>query len=285
MNIVMHIKTGLSKRFFVALFAAASASCLYSIAPVFADFLQGYNAEGELPQGVIVSMSEEGGPRYVVPANSGNANRLFGVVSLEEDASVYFSRGDGDEDSEVAVATSGDVYALVSDLNGDINAGDRIAPSDVEGVGAKAISTGFVIGVAQESFSGDGAEDAIRIEVETPQGPRDVFVGKILITAGVDTYRSSDQDKDIFDTLQGTAEVIAGRPVSLARALIAFGILIATLLVVAIVLGSTIQGSMVSLGRNPLAKKTIISSMVRVILFGIVVLSVGATAAYLALIS
>lgn len=251
---------------------------------VFGEFSESYISEEELLPGTIVSLSPDS-PDLVVTANANNVNNIFGVVVEEGETPIHFS-GTSEEEQQAAVSTSGEVYVFVSDINGDIQAGDAITATVINGVGGKATDDGRAIGIAKESFEGDEQNTNLRsIELETATGESTVYIGKIRVSLNVYDYIAPREERDILTQLQNTAEAIAEKPVSLVKVITASIISLITLVVVVIMLGSSVQGSMIALGRNPLAKKTIISSMVKVILLSVLVLTLGTATAYLALIS
>ena len=58
------------------------------------------------------------------------------------------------DEEHVSIALSGRVPVNVTDENGDIKVGDRIAVSQyIDGYGTKAVHTGYTVGVALESFT------------------------------------------------------------------------------------------------------------------------------------
>jgi len=73
---------------------------------------------------------------------------IFGVVSLQPAILLY----DKSVTNGVPVITSGKAYVRVSTDGGEINVGDRITSSDTPGVGIKAEQNGYIIGTAEEEY-------------------------------------------------------------------------------------------------------------------------------------
>lgn len=247
---------------------------------VVADFSEGFQSDEDIAVGSLVSVNENN-EELVTVANINNASNLIGVAVSRDSSSLYFT---STSDETVAVATTGEASVFVSDLQGPISPGDKISVSPINGVGQKATALGeVVVGVAKSGLGDDNIEQSI--DVEFADGVRSVNIGVVRASINVHNYIPDQEERTLLSSIQNTAQAIAGKPVTMAKALISSAILIATLMVVIVTMGSSIQGSMVSLGRNPLAKKTIISSMVKIILFGTLVLGAGGTMAYLILIS
>src|ERR1700740_623480 len=102
---------------------------------------QGYTTKTKnLAPGSIMGLSPS--TNTAEPATSGQSYQLRGLVADKP----LIALSDGD--NQVQVVISGPAYALVSDLNGDIKAGDKIASSPIEGVGMKATDPGQVVGSA-----------------------------------------------------------------------------------------------------------------------------------------
>lgn len=247
----------------------------------YAAISQGYQTDAELAPGHIVSIDRDR-VNFVIKANSDNAEDVLGVVSSEEGALLQMPS----EGSNVEVITSGEADILVTDIDGAIRAGDKITPSPISGAGMRAISASRVIAVALEGFSSD-IEGAQGVTIQDASGnDKNISVGIIRAQIGVHDYIPQSEGKNIvFVTLQEAAQAITGRNVSVAKALIAAGIMLSTLIVVVMLLAGAIQGSMLSLGRNPLAKKTIFSTLFKFIALSTGIFVGGVFVAYFILVS
>ena len=88
---------------------------------------------------------------------------------------------------------------------------------------------------------------------------------------------------NVPDFLQKLTDSVANKPVSAVRIYVGLGILLATVIIVFSLLYSGVRTSMVSLGRNPLAKKSILRNLFEVVLIGLIVLISGLFGVYLLL--
>ncbi len=114
-----------------------------------ADFAEFMQLSESAAVGDIVSLNANGEYRK---ATAGEA--LIGVVS---DNAAFVGNGNLEgEPNAYIVGFAGVIRTTVSDANGDINAGDLIAASDVPGVGIKLSESGYALGQALQSHSGPG---------------------------------------------------------------------------------------------------------------------------------
>src|SRR5205085_2610488 len=83
------------------------------------------------------------------------------------------------DDSGSPVARNGLAEVNVSTINGDINQGDYITSSPLAGKGEKAISSGYVVGIALQKFTTkDGSI--------TNYNGREVALGKIQVALRIE---------------------------------------------------------------------------------------------------
>lgn len=226
----------------------------------------------QLEEGSLVSIKEDE-PGYVELADASNASRLYGVIQNGDQASIRFV----DEGSQVSVATSGEILALVSDVNGKIEQGDIVGASWIKGVGMRTDSSlsGRYLGVALESMG--NSEASSFDNVETPTGKKTVNVQplKIRILSGNLEGRQSESS-----SLQKLAGNLTGKQISTLRVAIAFVVFVISLVLCGFFITNAIRGSFLSIGRNPLASASIYSSLIQVSVMSIVIIVIGAVVAY-----
>lgn len=97
--------------------------------------------------GDLVSITEG---KKIVKTSIPYDKRLIGVVS--EDPAITLGSNFNDENSK-AVAIAGRVFVKVSLKNGEIEIGDFLTSSEIEGIAQKATKSGRVIGIALESLT------------------------------------------------------------------------------------------------------------------------------------
>lgn len=241
---------------------------------------QGYNSDQSLQRGMIVTIKKDDGTKVEL-ASQKNIDQLHGIVVNNNDAPVTLSSGT----SQVYVATTGKFKVFVSNQSGTINAGDYITISALDGIGMRAgTKEKVVIGRALESFDGK-ASSLSQTKVKDSAGTEvAVSIGRIDVDLKVSSnplYRQPSAN--IPEFLQNASEAIAGKPVNPVRVYIGVGIfLISTLVALSLMYGG-VRSAIISVGRNPLSKKSIIRSMTQVIIVGMTIFISGIFGVYLLL--
>lgn len=187
---------------------------------------------------------------------------MFGVII---DSPVAYFEDTVDTENQHYVITEGEAFVKVSNQNGEIKRGDFITSSNNPGVGAKALSNGYILGVARE----DGA-------------------GKDKITVYIDrktNYISSAGLRgNIFEFLKSGFDAAYLSPLTSFRYLLAALIVIASFLIGFHSFGRISNRSIEAIGRNPLAK----GSIRRLVFFNFIltflIIAAGLLIAYLVLI-
>jgi hypothetical protein len=221
-----------------------------------------------LPSGTVVVAD---GADAVRPARSHEGQYVFGAVAAVAKDSLSAGR--------VGVVSSGVVSALVSDINGTIKSGDRVAISSIEGVGMKATTSGWMIGIAQRDFATIPRE-AVKEQVVTGEGKKiTVSIKEIPVLLSV-SYYNPDTDanaKGIGGSVQNTLEGVAGHSVPADRALLALLIFGIAMILLVTLIYSAVKTSIVSIGRNPLAHVKIIGSLIKVLAtsVGVIIITLG----------
>ncbi|MFI5240650.1 MAG: hypothetical protein ACHQUB_02990 [Candidatus Saccharimonadia bacterium] len=237
---------------------------------------QGYTVSGSVVEGTLVS-NDQNAANTVVPANSGNGDSLVGVV-VQNSESLLSVNSSG---NQTQVATSGVAYALVSTINGDIKAGDRVSASPIDGIGMKADPGTRILGVAQTAIA--SASDLTSLAVKDKNGqPTTVKVGHILVLVDVSFYgnTSGGANSGIPAVLQNISNTIAGKPVSTARVIISGLLLIIALVISVSLVYSAVRNSIVSIGRNPLSQPAVRKGLAQVLVFVGVILLVTLISIY-----
>ncbi len=258
----------------------AFAMALLGVLSVHAqDFTQGYATEDKLPRGSIVSRSETNDAQ-VDAATLDNLSRLFGVV-VGTDASALTITSDT---TGVYVATTGKYEVLVTTLSGDIKSGDYITASSIAGMGMKAGETQeLVIGRSLQDF--DVNDPSMRLGTMTAKSvdgeSHNVVIGRVL--ADLDVKRNPRLSQSAPELLVNFSELIAGKPVSLLRVYAALAVLLVTAALGGSMLYAGIRSAFVAIGRNPLAKKSVMRGLLQVIITSMGIFLSGFFAVYLIL--
>ncbi len=243
---------------------------------------QSYGITGVVQKGMIVMLDPHNSKNVKALSSASDASML-GVAVAANDTVV--SLGGDSTMSQVFVAASGKYDALVSNQNGAIKAGDVISISALDGVGMKANGDQAVIlGKALSGFDGVNNVSGTAT-LKTSNGSKNVSIGLVQIDINIshNPLAVTTTGLSIPSFLRKSGESIAGKPVSAARLYVSFGVLILTLFMAASLLYGGVRSSLVSLGRNPLAKTSILRGLVQVVLLGLIVFVIGLVAIYLLL--
>lgn len=275
------IKNRLTIKKTSAILALAGLVLLGLASPISAqNVTQGYSSDRLLQRGTIVSLDAEDTSK-VVAATKENQDRLHGIVVASNDSSFTLS----DENEKTFVAAIGRFEGLVSTEAGTIQPGDFLAVSSVTGIAMKAGEFDpYTVGKAIEGF--DGNENAISsTELRDSVGNTNtVAIGRVLVDVAVGSNPLlKPVDSSLPEFLESAAEAIADKPVSPVRIYIGIFIIIASAGIAGSLLYSGVKSSVISIGRNPLSKKSITKSLLQIIVSSIIIFLIGIFGVYLLL--
>jgi hypothetical protein len=256
-----------------------TALTLLVSAPAWASLSQGFATTASIASGSLVALDQKSSGSVVV-ADINNVNRLFGVVVPPSSASISLS---GSGSGQVQVVTSGTADVLVSTAGGDIHVGDYISVSPISGVGQKVGSASTrVVGTAQADFNGSG-EGVTKRTIDSDAGKKEVAIGQIPVVIAVSTYTSTDgkQSYVVPNWLQNLSNTLAGKAVSPIRIIIAAIILLGSLVSVTVLLYAAVRNSIISIGRNPLSRTSVLGGLFQVVAISGGIMAVAAVAMYL----
>lgn len=231
-----------------------------------ANISHAYQASESLTNGSIVSLDADKSD-YVQAADSANGARLVGVVVASNDSLLAVDPDKG----KVQVATSGTATVAVSTLNGDISVGDQIAVSPFRGIGMKAAPGSHIIGLAQTGLDDTVASSSKEVRDKNGRSHQ-INVGyiRLNIAIGTDSLAGSS---DQLNSLQKLAKGLTGKTVSTTRVVISLVVAVVALVALITLVYSSIYGSIISIGRNPLAKYAVFRTLGSVL--GMAVLTAG----------
>ena len=189
----------------------------------------------EAKEGDILSITKDGLQRSSVAYDVAT----FGVI-----VSAPVISTEPRSDSTSAVASGGVAQVKVSAKSGNIAIGDYIATSEEAGVGQKATKGGYVLGRALASYEKADSVEAIPVEVDIKY--TDITEGS-AVSRGKGLLGLISDPENFKNFLRYLAGFLIGL-VTLIGAVYAFV--------------KFLTNGIVALGRNPMAKKTIISSMI-----------------------
>lgn len=270
----------------IAAFAAAVLACL----PVSATLAASASSAGSISQsyqtrasgivaGTLLSVASAGS-QTVSPATSSGGG-LVGVAASQPLLELSNAGG-----TSVQVVVSGVTATLVSDVNGTVKAGDKIAASPLAGIGEKATGSSEVVGTAQADLS--SVDTVTRTVTGTHGSAVTVKVGLLPVAVNVAYYSSGNAASAVSafvpPFLQDLANAVTGRDISPIRVIAAFVTLLAGLILAAVMLTTSIRSEIISVGRNPLAHNVLLHSLIDVILAALGVLLISLVAAYMVLV-
>jgi hypothetical protein len=263
---------------------AAVAVCL----PVFADNnggggVQSYAADAPIDTGTIVQLTGANANRVKV-ATQAQLQNMFGVVVDRNQLPVTLSSGG--LDNETFVAVSGTYNVLVSTQAGPIAAGDYITLSAVNGVAMKAgTAEKTVFGRAVGAFDGKGVTLGSTILKDTTgKTNQTVTLGSVPVTIDIKHNPNDKSTKvNVPEVLQRIGLAIAEKQVSPVRIYLSMAITAVSIIAAIAILYSGVRNSMISIGRNPMSKKSIFRALIEIILTSILILIIGLFAVYLLL--
>lgn len=237
---------------------------------------QGYPVDtnkGDIVAGSLVSLKS--GSRSVELATTQTAEQLVGVT--DQNPLVAIS----DSSSQAQVVLNGTVTALVSDINGEIKAGDKITASPIAGVGMRASSDTRIVGSAQSNL--DTNKSDTRTVSDAAGAQHTVHIGYVSIQLGLAHY-TAPNGSFLPAFIQNLANNVAGKDVSIIRIIFVALLLLFSIVGLGVLISSTVRSAITSLGRNPLAAPNIRKSLYQVGGIALAVLAGTLLACYLILV-
>lgn len=243
-------------------------------------FTQGYDADELLQRGMIVRIKKDDTTK-VTSLPYEEMTDMHGVVVDANDAPVTLSA----EGQKVFIATGGKYEVLVSDQKGEIKAGDYITVSSINGIGMKANTLeSHVVGRALADFNGRDSVISTTEVKDSANNTKKVNIGRVYADISISRNPNyGPPDSGLPEALRKAAESIAGKEVNTARVYIAVIIFVISTIISGTIMYGGVRSGIISIGRNPLSKKSIIRGMLQVVVFGLIVFILGLFGVYLLL--
>lgn len=240
--------------------------------PVAADtIVQSFQASGSIPPAWVVGL-KPGTTNTVELAPANQSEKVYGVAIDPSEAPVTLQR---QSNQQVFVATNGTYPVLVSTQNGNINPGDYLSISSTDGIAAKATDTQtFVLGRASQKF--DGSSNVL-------SSGGGFSIGKISAIIQPQANPTIKDDIAIPSPIRKVGNSIAGKEVSPLRIYGGLAVFVVAALIAISTLIAGIRSSMISIGRNPLSKNSILRALAQVLAVSLLVLILGIIGVYLLL--
>lgn len=245
--------------------------------------VQGYAADSAIDVGTIVRLNGKNADRVAV-AKQSEVQNMFGVVVDRSQLPLTLSNSE--IDNETFVAVSGTYQVLVSTQGGAIASGEYVTLSSISGVAMKASTEQkTVFGRANASFDGKGVTlGTTGLKDTSGKENRKVTLGSIPVTIDIRRNPNEKSTKtQVPELLERIGQAIAEKEVSPIRIYLSMAITAVSLIAAIAVLYSGVRNGIISIGRNPMSKKSIFRALLEVILTSILILIIGLFAVYLLL--
>lgn len=240
---------------------------------------QGYSSDVVLQRGMIVVVREDDQTK-IEPAKPDTMERIHGIVVNPNDAPFTVSN----EEQKNFVATVGRYDVLVSNQNGDVLAGDYLTISSIEGIAMKADrNQRVIVGRALTEFKpGSGTTISTAQLTDSDGQNQAVDIGRVEIDIGVSRNPLlRPEQANVPEFLRRASEGIAQKSVSAVRVYMGLVILAISSTIAGSMLFSGIRSAVISIGRNPLSKKSIVRGLLQVVLTSLIVFITGLFGVYL----
>jgi hypothetical protein len=240
-----------------------------------ANISHSYSATGNIPNGSIVSL-ELNKTGYVQLANTSNASRLLGVALNSKDSLLAVDPTSG----SVQVAINGTVNTLVSTVNGSIKVGDQISASPFNGIGMETSPGMRIIGIAQTAFGNNTQATTEQVKDKSGKSHQ-IKVGYIRLSISVGTNSAGGGGgSGQANFLQKLIKSLTGRTISVIRILLSIMVACISLISLITLIYASIYGSIVSIGRNPLAKHAVFRTLTSVMVMALLTIAIASVTIY-----
>ncbi len=235
--------------------------------------------EGEVRDGDMVSYNPE--KAIYEPSQKAHDQNLFGVVVYDP---VMYLELEETGPTVQPVVRFGEASVNVSTLQGDISQGDLITSSRIPGVGARANrdTPGYVLGFATAPMTYDEGLAPMIVDGS------EVRFGTVTVALGISAHTpEKDMHADGTDLIATSSEIGVGESIvteeetkpidgfKVFRYLLGSFVAIAAVILALRRFGDLFAQSVISVGRNPLARSQIRSILVWNAVLIIAVSSVG----------
>ncbi len=227
-----------------------------------------FSSDTAISPGYVVSLKKNDQSKVEL-ASAKALSRIYGVVINPSDSAVTLQTGNG----QVVVATGGNYEVLASLSGGVIKTGDYLSLSPNDGIAAKAgTDQDYIVGRAIADF--DGGQGII-------SGSGSSATGRVPIQVSPGKNPLAKSDPNVPGPLLKLVNTIAAQPVSPQRVYAALGVFVVALVVASGLIYVGVRSSMISIGRNPLSKHSIMRGMLQVVIAAALVFGFGLIGVYL----
>lgn len=217
--------------------------------------------DGSVPDGSIISLNDGKYRLSTIPYDGA----VYGIVT--ENPAVAFK--DLDSTDKHSIITQGRALLRVSTKNGLIKSGDLITTSTIPGVGQKVTENGYVVAIAEQDY------------LETDPQRVGVIYSTLHLNFG--TLSSGIRENLISSLLQG-ARAPFSSPVNALRYIMAGLVAFCSFGGGFLFFGKISSRGVEAVGRNPLARRFILLSVMFNVILTLGVMGFGVALAYIILV-
>jgi hypothetical protein len=256
--IITNMSNQLNKYSIVILFVSAVCFFVSSIncLAITESISNPYQTATAIKPGSIVSLVSTK-QNEIVAANTTNESKLIGVTVNNQQSLLAVN----DASNTTQVISNGIADTLVSTMNGSISIGSQIAVSPLSGVGENAGSGSRVVGIAEAAFNSSTAGSVTQSIYDTNKHQHKIYVGYIPILIAVSSNTSTTDNGSFINSLHNLVNNLSGRTISNTSLLLICIIIVVAFIAIIVLIYGAITGGLISIGRNPLAKSSILSSL------------------------
>jgi len=246
-----------------------------SVAAASANISKSYNSSSPIPNGSIVAL-DPSKSEYVVPANITNDSRLVGVA-LQSSQSLLAVNPNP---NGVQVAINGTVNTLASTVDGSIKVGQEISASPFNGIGMLAPPGVHYIGIAQSVLT-DNSPNLVSEKVKDKSGNyQTIKIGYVKLDIVIGSNNSSSAGGNTANFLQRLIKSLTGKTISTVRIILSIVVALISLASLITLIYASIYGSVISIGRNPLAKSAVFRTLISVMFMAIITVAIACVTIY-----
>lgn len=228
--------------------------------------------DDNLKPGLVVAIdTSRGDDTWVTIANRDSSKNIVGIVTTIEDSFIAITSSQ----RKLYVENEGEVETYVSDINGEVRAGDLLTLSPVSGVLMKALPTDAAIGLSLENLNDKTTET---YQLNSSQNIQETKLRRLKINFNLKAFQGAQTGTD--STLKRLGRAIVGKEIGELRLVVATLILLVVLIVEGSIIYGAVSSSLTALGRNPMAKTVIKRELLRVFVVTLFVLILGVSAIY-----
>ncbi len=244
-----------------------------------ASIAQGYvTSDTDLIAGMAASLSTENtsNAQNVVRSGTSNKTKFVGIITTKNANLLTLTNSS----STVVVATSGEVFSFVTDINGVVKKGDNLSISPIKGLLMKSEDNEVsVVGSALEDAAG---KTSTKQNINVTDGKiREISVTSLRVEISPHNLAGGDAKNQSF--LRVLGQNVAGKQVSDWQAIIALVVFLLLLVVEGSLIYGSVHSSITALGRNPMARDAVYRQLAQVLLAVLAVLAFGIAIIYLVL--